>query len=399
MKVLYVYHGDWPRNATRVVKQTRALAEAGHDVRLLSGNPRGEPRLLREGWMEIERVPRLGSADMNRLLAFPVFANPFWIYWIRRAAQNFRPDAIIVRDLPLAPAVLMVGQAAGVSVHYEMADVYPVSMRANRADHPGIFSRITRHAPTWDRIDRYVIRHAASVFVVSEESRDRCIALGAHPASVVIVGNTLASLPALDQTLPPPEDIADWTGRPLVCFIGNLFPDRGLLEAVDAIDIVRTSIPDIAFVIAGDGPMMSPLVEHVARKGLSGHVRFVGWKGASDHAAYYQQAAIGVLPFLSTEHIDITLANKLFDYMGARLAVIGSDGPPMRRVIEETGAGVIVPPGDRAALAAAIVSLLRDPARRRALGDRGRAAVSDRYSWSRDRARFLDAIIRFTKGA
>jgi glycosyltransferase involved in cell wall biosynthesis len=71
----------------------------------------------------------------------------------------------------------------------------------------------------------------------------------------------------------------------------------------------------------------------------------------------------------------------------------------MRRVIEETGAGVIVPPGDRAALAAAIVALLRDPERRRALGDRGRAAVSDRYSWSRDRARFLDAVTRFTKGA
>ena len=66
MRVLYVYQGDWPRNATRVLKQTRALHEAGHSVLLLSGNPRGEPRRSAESWMEIERVPRLGPRWLNR---------------------------------------------------------------------------------------------------------------------------------------------------------------------------------------------------------------------------------------------------------------------------------------------------------------------------------------------
>ena len=111
-------------------------------------------------------------------LGFPIFANPFWVWQIWRAARRFRPDCMIVRDLPLAPAVLQIGRALGIPVHYEMADVYPIALRANRAAHPGLGSRLARNAAIAEAADRVVIRGAASVFVVSEESRARCLAIG-----------------------------------------------------------------------------------------------------------------------------------------------------------------------------------------------------------------------------
>ena len=394
MKVLYVYQGDWPRNATRVLKQTRALAEAGHTVRLLSGNPRAEPRRSAEPWMEIERVPRLGPHALNRFLAFPVFANPFWLTWIFRAARRFRAESIIVRDLPLAPAALAVGRAMGIPVHYEMADVYPVAMRANRADHPGLVSRLTRHPGAAQWLDALVIRQAASVFVVSEESRQRCIALGAAADAAVLVGNTPANLPSLVEYGVMPADLADWAGRPLVLFVGNLLSDRGLIEAIDAMEQVRHAVPEAGLAIIGDGREYSRLAAHIEARQLHNHARLLGWKGPADHAAYYRQAAIGILPFLATEHINITLANKLFDYMSAGLPIVATAVVPMRRVLEETEAGLLVPPGDTGALASAIVDLLRDPARRRALGANGRAAVAGPYAWARDRERFLTAISR-----
>ena len=57
-------------------------------------------------------------------------------------------------------------------------------------------------------------------------------------------------------------------------------------------------------------------------------------------------ASIGILPFLATEHINITLANKLFDYMASALPIVASDVVPMRRVLSETEAGVLFPAGD-----------------------------------------------------
>ena len=298
MRVLYVYQGDWPRNATRPRKQTIALAEAGHVIRLLSGNPRGEPRRGAESWMEIERVPRLGPRALNRYLGFPIFANPFWLGWILRAAKGFRADCLIVRDLPLAPAALAVGRVLGLPLHYEMADVYPVALRANRSDHPGLLSRIARRPGVAEWLDRLVIRQATSVFVVSEESRRRCVQLGASERAAILVGNTPDTLPSLENQAEPPPDIADWAGRPLVVFLGNLLADRGLTQAIEAIDLARRSIPDIGLMIIGDGKEYASLAAQVDASGLGRHVRLLGWKGYTEHASYYQLASIGILPFL-----------------------------------------------------------------------------------------------------
>ena len=396
--MLYVYQGDWPRNATRVRKQTQALAEAGHTVRLLAGNPNDKPRSDAVDWMDIERVPTLGPPSMNRYLAFPLFANPFWVWWIWRAARRFHADCLIVRDLPLAPAALAVGSILGISVHYEIADVYPIALRANRADHPGVISRLARNATLAEWLDRLVIRRAASVFVVSEESRQRCVSVGADPDAAVVVGNTPADLPDLAVPLPLPADLKGWEDRSIVLFLGNLLGDRGLIEAVEAVVRARQEVPSMALAIIGDGPEYPRLADRIAALDAGEFIRMLGWKGYRDHPPYYQHSTIGILPFLDTEHINITLANKLFDYMGAALPIVASDVRPMRRVLTETRAGVLVPPGDVAALARAMVELAKDPDRRRQLGARGRVAVEHEYAWAADRDRLLAAVARAGRG-
>ena len=394
MRILYVYQGDWPRNATRVRKQTQALSEAGHQVRLLAGNPNNKPMHERVSWMEIERVPFLGADAIRRKLAFPLFANPFWLWQIWRAARRYRAECLIVRDLPLAPAVLFVGNRLGIPVHYEMADVYPVALRANRSDHPGLGSRIARNAEVAERLDRIVIRGAASVFVVSEESRARCLAIGASPEAVAVVGNTPATLPDLDVMPPFPKDLDGWQDRRIVLFLGNLLADRGLRQAVDAMALSVAKCPDLAFAIIGDGPEEAALRERIDRLGLHASVRLLGWKSHEHHEPYYRHATIGLLPFLSTEHINITLPNKLFDYMGAALAVVASDVPPLRRIVMESRAGVLVPAGHVEALATSLTDLSADAGRRRDLGSAGRKAVENEYAWDRDRARLIHQVER-----
>lgn len=393
-RILYVYQADWPRNAVRVRKQTQALASDGFDVRLLAANPNGKARRERNEWMEIERVPSLGRGRLGSALSFPIFANPFWVWQIWRAARRFHANCLIVADLPLAPAVLQVGRALGIPVHYEMSDVYPVALRANRAAHPGLASRLARNASVAEALDRRVIRGAASVFVVSEESRARCVALGASPEAVVLVGNTPTHLTDLSRMPPAPADLAGWTDRIIVLFLGNLLADRGLLCAAEAMAIAVRKAPSLAFAVIGDGPEEKPLASRVAELGLQDSIRLLGWKSHEDHDAYYRHASIGVLPFLRTAHIEITLPNKLFDYMGAGLPVVASDVPPLRRTVEETHSGLLVPPGNAEAMSEAFVALALDPERRRAMGAAGRAAIEGRYSWEHDRARFLHQVRR-----
>ena len=394
MNVLYVYQGDWPRNATRPLKQTRALAAAGHRVHLLSGNPNGKPHLTTESWLTVERLPSFGSPRLHRIFGFPIFVNPVWLTAIFIAARRCKADCVIVVDLPIAPAAVAVGGLLQIPVHFDVADVYPVGMRDSRIEHPGWIGRITRNPALAEAIERFVLHRVATVFAVSDESRDRFIRIGMPAERVVIVGNTPENLEELAQVYPWPREIEDWAGRPYMLFVGNLLPSRGLPEAVEAVALVRREIPEFCFVIVGDGREQHVLANMIEEGGLQQHVRLVGWKPMEAHPPYYANAALGVLPFRPTQHICITLANKLFDYMGASLPVLASDVPPMRRVIEETGAGILVPPRDPNALAQSIAQLLRDPMLRHRLGDAGRRAVEGKYAWAEDKRRFLEAIER-----
>ena len=79
MVVLYVYQGDWPKNATRVAKQTRSLADAGHRVVLLAGNPNRTARREPGPWLEVHRLPaeqkRLEPGDLVRTDISAAFNN------------------------------------------------------------------------------------------------------------------------------------------------------------------------------------------------------------------------------------------------------------------------------------------------------------------------------------
>jgi glycosyltransferase involved in cell wall biosynthesis len=146
------------------------------------------------------------------------------------------------------------------------------------------------------------------------------------------------------------------------------------------------------FAIVGDGPERPKLEQLIKQLGVGDRVALLGWQNHADLPAFYANSQIGLLPFYDCNHIRITLANKLFDYGGAGLPVVASDVPPMRRVLEETGAGLLARPGSPEDLAEKIAQLVRDPALREELGRRGQQAVRSHYNWSVDEKRFLNAI-------
>jgi len=392
--VLYVYDGHWPLNATRVGKHVDALLRAGHRVRLLSRSMAGMPRREEKDGLYVARMPYFSSPALQRLVNYPLFLNPAWLWHIWKHAREAKPACIVVRDLPLAPAALAVGRILRLPVHYDMAEVYPLGMLSILPHEMTLAIRIVRFTRAAYAVERLVLRGAATTFVVSEESQARCRELGVPPDKVVLVGNTPADADALRASWPIPKDIQDLAGRPVAVFVGNLFADRGLDYAIEAMAVVVRELPSATLVVIGEGRDRPRLEAQVARLGLGERVRLLGWRHHSAQPAYLHHAQIGVLPYPSTPHTCTTLPNKLFDYMAAGIPVVASDIPPMRRVVTETDVGLLPPPGDHVAFAEAMLKLFRDGALRTKLGRNGQAAIAGRYSWKHDERRFIDRIER-----
>jgi glycosyltransferase involved in cell wall biosynthesis len=392
VKFLYVYDGHWPHNATRVSKQVNVLLGAGHEVTILSRGRQGQPREESQGGLSVYRLPTLTWKPLDRLATYPVFLNPVWLAAIRQRAAAIGAAGIIVRDLPLAPAAIMAGRLLGIPVHYDMAEVYPAALWSILPHESGPAIRIVRALRLAEAVERWVVRRVATTFVVSEDSRERCIGLGVPAACVVLVGNTPEHPEDLLADWPVPAELSGDADRLKLIFVGNVFADRGLRFVLDALPAILDAVPSALLVVVGDGRELPKLEAQAQQAGLGHAVRFLGWRHHDTHAAYLRHAHIGLLPFLDTEHIRITLANKLFDYMGAGLPVIATDVPSMRRIIDASQCGMLVPPSDAESLAREVIHLLQDSARRAQFGAAGRAAVARDYAWKDDARRFLDAV-------
>jgi glycosyltransferase involved in cell wall biosynthesis len=188
---------------------------------------------------------------------------------------------------------------------------------------------------------------------------------GAPPESVVVLENGVD----LDRfrALPPRP------GPVRVGAVANLRPVKGLDVFVRAAATVAASRRDVSFEIAGEGESRLEL-ERLARElGLGRRLSLPGVVG--DVPGFLGGLDVAVLCSRSEG-----MSNALLEYMAAGRAIVATRVGANDRLIEDGVHGLLVPPGDAAALAAAVARLVDDPALRARLAAAARRRAEQRYS-------------------
>lgn len=168
-------------------------------------------------------------------------------------------------------------------------------------------------------------------------------------------------------------------GAPLVGVVARLEVEKGHRHLLEAWPLVTVAVPDAWLAIVGEGSQLSAL-RHLA--GGLDRVIFTGRR--DDVSALTADLTVAVLPSLREAQ-----GISILEAMARRVPVVASAVGGIPEVITSGVDGVLVPPMDPAALAAAIVALLRDRALRDRIGRAGYATVADRYS--------IDAQVRRTE--
>ena len=139
---------------------------------------------------------------------------------------------------------------------------------------------------------------------------------------------------------------------------------------------VRAAIPAVAFVIAGEGKLMSGLRELSAQLGLERDVFFIGrCEKVAELLSVSEVCALS-----STAE---GFSNSILEYMAAARPTVVTDVGGAREAVIEGETGYIVPPGDDQPMAERMIELLRDPKRARAMGERGKSIVEEKFSCER----------------
>ncbi|WP_309131407.1 glycosyltransferase family 4 protein [Brevibacterium sp.] len=172
-------------------------------------------------------------------------------------------------------------------------------------------------------------------------------------------------------------------------FVGTLKPWHGTENLIAACAHLQGGVH---LDICGHGPEAEALRAQVASLGLEQSVTFHGAVAPDVMPEHLRRFDIAVAPYPPGDNYFSPL--KVYEYMAAGLPIVASRIGAIPELLEGTGAAELVPPGDVSALAAALQTLIDDPAACRRMGTAARAAAVIRHTWL---SRCEDILAPFTR--
>ena len=172
----------------------------------------------------------------------------------------------------------------------------------------------------------------------------------------------------------PPADLEIPPGAPIVTYVANLREDKGHLCLVEAVRAVAAEFPEVRFLFIGrENAEAVPVRRRIRELGLERHILLTGSR--RDVAGILGASSLAAHPGEQEG-----LSNAILEAMAAGIPVVASGVGGNPEAVEDGETGRLVPPGDPAALASAILDLLRDPDRAVAMGRAGRERARERFS-------------------
>jgi glycosyltransferase involved in cell wall biosynthesis len=341
----------WRGGQNQVLLTVNGLRAMGQRAALVA-HPSGE--LIRRAEEGLDLIPIAPRNEMDLSAAWR----------LSRVIRQLQPDVIHAHDahgVAMAALSLSLGSAAARSGRQP---AFVVSRRVDFHLRGNSFSR-------WKH------RQADCFIAASEAIRQMLVADGVPAERTVTVHEGID----VDHVLAAPAvsvHEAFWLphGAPVVGNVAALVPHKGQRHLIEAAHLVVREIPDARFVILGEGELRETLERHVHDHHLEKHVLLPGFR--TDVLG-----CIKGFDVFAMSSVTEGLGTSLLDAMACSRPIVASRTGGIPEVVAEGATGLLVPPRDHAALADAIVRLLKDEGLRRQMGDAGLARVRERFTVER----------------
>lgn len=387
----------------RLSEFAAALSAAGHDVEVLTEVPNHPSGIVapafRQRWVyrteehgyRVTRVWVFARPRKTFVTRLGFYSTFFLMAMLACLAGRQRYDVVVATTPPLtvAAAGLALSRLKRVPFVVDVRDLWPEAAAAlGELSNPVLYRAAAR-------LEKAVYRGARAITATTEPF---CASIAAHGIAATVTHVPNGTRP--DLFAANAEARAAFRRRHgfgdrfVVAYIGL----HGIAQGLDVVLDAASKVPETLFLLVGEGPRKRALIEECERR-RSANVRFFD-EVPSASVADVMSAADAMLVTLSAAPVFATFVpSKLFDAMAAARPVVLMVDGEARRILETAGAGVFVPPGDAAGLAAAVTMLERDPCARDRMGAAGRAFVTAHYDRREQAARFAQIVAAAAEGS
>jgi glycosyltransferase involved in cell wall biosynthesis len=265
----------------------------------------------------------------------------------------------------------IIGRAAAIICRVPLIVVHDHSGGRLFAQAPRPFRHVLSAA------DSLLMHSTDKLIAISQAPRDYWVRERRVPPSKVVVIHNGVDIyrfqPDHIDSSQVRRELALDPAAPVVGTVGRLSKQKGIAYFLESLTEVSYRFPEARFMIVGDGPLRAELEENARISGVDNKVVFTGYR--SDIPSLLAAMDVFVVPSLWEPFGIVSL-----EAMAMNKPVIGSRVEGILEVVVPDVTGILVPPADSQALASAIIALLKDPVKRRTLGENGRIRVEESFS-------------------
>lgn len=401
MRILFLTENFPPETnaaATRVYERAVHWVRDGHEVTVLTSAPNFPEGRLFDGYEN--RWRRTETRDGIRVVRVKTFISrnegialrtldfvSFMISAFVAGLFERRPDVVCATSPQFFAAVggWMLGAVRRRPFVFELGDLWPASIVAVGAMKPSFALRMV------EKLELFLYRRSAAVAALTRAFRENLIRRGIDPMKIRVVRNGVDA----GRYGPRPRDAElaaqyGLTGRFVVGYIGTHGMAHGLENVVAAADLLRER-DGIRFLFAGAGAARDGLIRDAARRGLD-NILFLPMQPKERIAAIWSLCDVALVHLKDDPAFAEVIPSKIFEAMGMGLPLLlAAPKGEATEIVEGEKAGIVVAPGDPAALAAAVARLADDAAERASLAAAALAAVP-RYSRKRQADEMIEVF-------
>lgn len=352
-----------------VHRLSTALAEAGHDVHVVTRDHPDAPASETVDGVHIERVgeypPMIEFSDLVP-----------WVLQLNLALQERATALLMEHDFDVVHAHdWLVAYAAAAAKNCfglpMVATVHATEFGRHQGYLPEAMNKLIHQVEWW------LTYEARRVICCSEYMRDQVRAIFELPSAkqdVIPNGVDLEDVGRPDEAAAfRAARVTD--GEKLLFFAGRLEYEKGVQTVLDALPIVLKEQP-VRFVVAGVGTHAEALRAHATRLGLDDRVEFLGFIDDDELRLWYAAADLAVVPSLYEPFGMVAL-----ETMASGTPCIAADTGGLRELVVHEATGLRFTPGDPHSLAAMILRLTTDKRLDQRLTVDARRMLNDQFSW------------------
>lgn len=392
MRILIYSYNYYPEPigiAPLMTELAEGLVKRGHEVRVVTAMPNYPERQIYEAYrgkfylneykngVQIQRSYVWIRPQPNLLDRIMLDAS-FVVTSFLPALLGWRPDVILSTSpsLPVCIPAALLGWLRACPVVLNLQDILPEA-----AVHVGLLKNKFL-IKVFAALEKFAYHSASKISVIADGFVDNLLSKGVEAEKIEQIPNwvDVNFIRPLPKENNPFREAHNLNGKFVVQYSGNIALTQGLETVIQAAATLR-DIPDMAFVIVGEAKGLQRLQQYCLECGAD-NVLLLPFQ-PREHLPQMLAAADVGLVVQKKNVISFNMPSKIQVLLASGRALIASvpENGTAARAVRQSGGGVIVPPEDAQALAAAILELYKHPEKVKTLGYNSRQYAMEQYAF------------------